>query len=69
MTVRARAFARELERRFSLPVALVDERWTSELARGELAESGRGGRAHRNARDAAAARIILQAWFDEPDEH
>jgi len=64
-TGRARAFARELERRHRLPVALVDERWTTEIARGQLAEAGRGGRADRGARDRVAAQIILQAWFDE----
>lgn len=65
MTARARSFARDLERRFGLPVALVDERWTSELAAGMLAASGRGGREHRVERDAVAAQIILQAWLDE----
>jgi putative Holliday junction resolvase len=65
MTVRARHFAGEVERRFALPVALVDERWTSEIARERLAAAGRGGRAHRHLRDQVAAQIILQAWFDE----
>ena len=64
-SARARAFARELERRHGLPVALVDERWTTEIARAQLAAAGRGGRAHRGARDRVAAQIILQAWFDE----
>ncbi len=48
-----------------LPVALVDERWTSEIARRQLAASGRGGRAERGLRDRVAAQIILQAWFDD----
>ena len=65
MTSRARTFARDLERRFALPVALVDERWTSELAGVALSASGRGGREHRSVRDQVAAQIILQAWFDE----
>ena len=64
-TARARAFARELERRYALPVALVDERWTSEAATQALRAAGYGGRAARARRDEAAARIILQAWFDE----
>jgi putative Holliday junction resolvase len=64
MTARARVFATELERRYALPVAFVDERWTSELARSELAAAGRGARADRGLRDQAAAAIILQAWFD-----
>ena len=65
MTSRARAFARELERRHALPVTLVDERWTSEVARSQLAAAGRGSRADRPLRDQAAAAIILQAFFDD----
>lgn len=65
MTARARRFARELESRFAVPVALVDERWTSEAATQALRAAGYGGRAARARRDEAAARIILQAWFDE----
>lgn len=65
MTARARTFARELEARFAVPVALVDERWTSEAAAQALRGAGYGGRAGRARRDEAAARIILQAWFDE----
>ena len=65
MTVRARAFAHDLERRFALPVALADERYTSALARHALSTSGRGGRADRGLRDQVAAQMILQAWFDE----
>ena len=65
MTAQARAFATALGTRCGLPVDLVDERWTSELARDELAAAGRGGRAGRAMRDEKAAQIILQAWFDE----
>jgi putative pre-16S rRNA nuclease len=64
MTARAREFASELQRRFALPVALEDERHTSELARDTLAAAGRGGRTERATRDRVAAQIILQAWFD-----
>jgi putative Holliday junction resolvase len=63
-TRRARAFARELARRHGLPVTLVDERFTSEVARADLAAAGRGARADRPLRDQAAAAIILQAFFD-----
>lgn len=68
MTKRARAFAASLEKSFAIPVTLVDERHTSEVARATLTASGRGGRAGRAARDEAAAQIILQAWLDEPDD-
>jgi len=64
MTAQATRFARELERRFGLPVALVDERWTTEAAQDAL-DARRGGRRGRAERDQIAAQIILQAWFDE----
>ena len=65
MTAKARAFARQLGRRFSLPVALEDERHTSEVARDTLRSAGRGSRRDRPLRDQVAAQIILQAWFDQ----
>jgi putative holliday junction resolvase len=68
MTTHARRFAHELEARFDRPVALVDERWTSQVAEQALREAGRGGRAGRTRRDETAAQIILQAWFDEKHE-
>jgi len=68
MTARAQRFAREIGARFELPVALVDERWTTEIAQGALRAGGRGGRDARGERDAVAAQIILQAWFDAADE-
>ena len=49
MTARARGFARELGARFALPVALVDERWTSEAAEQALRAAGGSGRAVRGA--------------------
>jgi putative Holliday junction resolvase len=68
MTARAKAFARTLETRFALPVALVDERFTTRAAESALASAGRGGRAARAARDETAAQIILQQWLDDPDD-
>ncbi len=64
MTTRSRRFARQLEGRFRLPVSLVDERYTTEEAEARLAASGRGGRRGRSERDAVAAQLILQAYFD-----
>src|SRR5437899_7914767 len=64
MTVKAREFARELGKRFGLPVALVDERWTTEIAQERLNRE-RGGREGRAHRDEIAAQVILQAYFDE----
>jgi putative Holliday junction resolvase len=65
MTASARRFAHLLESRFGRPVALVDERWTSEAAAQALRDRGHGGREARAKRDEAAAQIILQAWLDE----
>ena len=53
MTARCERFARQLEGRFGLPVARVDERYSSAVA-------GAGGNV-----DARAAAVILQQWFDE----
>lgn len=51
MTARAETFARQLEGRFRLPVARVDERYsTTEVADADDV-------------DAAAAAVILQQWF------
>jgi putative Holliday junction resolvase len=64
MTARARRFARELERRAGLPVQCADERHTTQLAQSAL-DATRAGRAGRGARDAVAAQLILQGWFDD----
>ncbi len=65
LTRRVRRFARQLEGRFGLPVALVDERLTSAEAETRLREVGRGGRAHKSLTHPVAAQIILQNYFDE----
>jgi putative Holliday junction resolvase len=51
LTTRCEKFARQLEGRFRLPVARVDERYSSAVVEG--------------GRDDAAAAVILQQWFDE----
>jgi putative holliday junction resolvase len=60
-TRRAERFARQLHGRFRLPVALVDERFTSVEAEHRL----RGQRAGRLAVDSVAAQLILEQYFDE----
>ena len=60
----ARRFARRLEGRFGVPAVLADERLTSRAAETRLRESGVRGRAVSEALDAAAAREILAAWFE-----
>jgi putative Holliday junction resolvase len=64
MTARAERFARRLEGRFGIPVTQVDERLTTQAAQASLAEAGVTGREARAARDAVAAQLILQDWFD-----
>ena len=62
-----RGFARELGRRYGLPVELVDERLTSSAAQGDLREARRSGARTRRVRrediDANAARLILETWM------
>ncbi|HVE89164.1 MAG TPA: Holliday junction resolvase RuvX [Burkholderiaceae bacterium] len=53
MTVRCERFARQLEGRYRLPVARVDERYSSAVVK------------HESDVDAAAAAVILQQWLDE----
>jgi putative Holliday junction resolvase len=56
---RVQRFARQLEGRFRLPVARVDERYTSVAAESLL----RGTR--RKAVDSVAAQLILEQYFHE----
>ena len=67
ITGAARRFAAELERRFALPVQLVDERFSSLEASAALkARRASGERRRRVARadiDSAAAAVILGRWF------
>jgi putative holliday junction resolvase len=67
LTHAARRFAAELERRFALPVHLVDERLSSLEASAALkAQRARGARRRRVVRadiDSAAAAVILGRWF------
>ena len=59
MTRQAEDFARRLEKRFKLPVARVDERYTSVEAERKL----RGLK--KKAVDSVAAQLILEQYFDE----
>ena len=65
MTARAERFARQLEGRFALAVERVDERFTTVAADAALFEAGVRGPERRAARDAVAAQLILQSWFDD----
>lgn len=61
----ARRFARELERRFKLPVSMVDERWSSLEAGAALKARRADGRRRirREHIDSAAAAVILERWL------
>lgn len=67
MTERCRRFANQLHGRFGLPVALVDERYTSLEADAALRDQGHDWRARKNLLDAHAACIILESWFADHD--
>lgn len=63
MTQRCRRFAHQLEGRFRLPVALVDERLSSIEAEARLAAQGQDWKRRKTEVDAEAAAIILQDYF------
>lgn len=64
-TAAARGFARQLRRRFSLPVHLVDERLSTVEARAHLFSEG-GYRKIKNTQvDSIAACVILEQWLQQ----
>jgi len=67
MSAAARRFAAELERRFALPVHMVDERFSSleanEALKARRASGQRRRRVQRADVDSAAAAVILGRWF------
>ena len=65
LTASARRFARQLEGRFRVSVALADERFTTRAAGEALAAAGVNARKQRGVRDQVAAQQILQAYLDE----
>lgn len=68
---RARAFARTLRAKFALPVAMMDERNSSqEAAKRFAAERADGKRKRRDAEllDAVAAAVIVERWLTSPQD-
>jgi putative holliday junction resolvase len=68
---RARAFARSLRAKFALPVAMMDERNSSqEAAQRFAAERADGKRKRRDAEllDAVAAAVIVERWLASPQD-
>lgn len=66
-TRRVRNFAADLGKRWSLPVSLVDESFTSQDAKSELRDARASGvrskRVVRSAIDSGAAALILERWM------
>jgi len=69
LTGDARGFAAQFSERFSLEVALVDERYSSMDAQSRLKSARESGLMRRRVSkadiDAAAACVILERWFTE----
>jgi putative Holliday junction resolvase len=66
-TEAARRFAKQLGKRFSLPVHLVDERLSTVEAREQLFAQG-GYRKLKNSEvDSIAACVILEQWLQHPE--
>jgi putative Holliday junction resolvase len=64
MTLRVEQFARQLESKTALPVALQDERLSSREAESRLALTNKDWRSRKARLDAAAAAVILQDYLD-----
>jgi putative Holliday junction resolvase len=60
----ARRFAQRLQGRFGISATLLDERLTSHAAETRLKESGLRADRTKHGLDAAAAREILEAYFE-----
>lgn len=65
-TPAARGFARQLRKRFSLTVHLVDERLTTVEARAQLFNEGGYRKIKKTEVDSIAACIILEQWLQHP---
>ena len=65
MTKLCTRFAQRLEGRFSLPVTLIDERFSSTEASQHLKQAGVHGRQQKAMIDQVAAQTILQSYFDQ----
>jgi putative Holliday junction resolvase len=62
---RVERFARQLEGRFRLPVARVDERFTSAEAESRLRETKTKSRMKKAAVDSVAAQLILEQYLND----
>lgn len=65
MSARCRRFAHQLEGRFGLKTAFVDESLSSAAASEDLNEAGVRGRRQKAVLDQVAAQRILQSYLDQ----
>lgn len=61
---RVQEFARDIQRRVSVPVKLIDERFTTKSAEEKLRAAGASPQKIKKTADAAAAALILQTYLD-----
>ncbi|MCE0724738.1 MULTISPECIES: Holliday junction resolvase RuvX [Legionella] len=66
-TSAARRFAKELRKRFSLPVHLVDERLSTVEAKEQLFAQGGYRKIKQSEVDSIAACVILEQWLQHPE--
>jgi putative holliday junction resolvase len=65
-TSASRGFARQLRKRFNLPVHLEDERLSTKEARAHLFDHGGYRQLQKSNIDSIAACIILEQWLQHP---
>lgn len=63
LAVRARKFGNRLHGRYSLPVAMFDERLSTRAAKEEAHERGHKGNYSKAPVDSIAARLILESYL------
>jgi len=64
MARKVEEFAQTLRQVVSVPVRLVDERFSTQIANAALRAAGQSGKKRRENIDAAAAAVILQGYLD-----
>ena len=57
-------FIEQLKQRFTFPVELIDERYTSKIAAGKLHEIGMKASDQKEILDSVAAQVMLQEWLE-----
>ncbi|MBI2786832.1 MAG: Holliday junction resolvase RuvX [Legionella longbeachae] len=67
-TSASRRFAKQLRKRFAMPVYLVDERFSTVEARGQLFAQGGYRKIKKSEVDSIAACVILEQWLQHPEE-